>query len=216
MDQPATLPEKLYLLAYDPERERLTATDRLDLVVRAAALAELLRRGLVREDGRYPAAVEGAGPAEGLDPLTAALLEQIRQERRRSWQSWVGRNRGSTARAARVVRDGLAAAGRVRIEQRRALGLFPYSRVTLTDSRLRTSLVASIGSALKGPFSRVDPADAALVALVDAAQLGSALPWSRRREFRARIDKLAPAAGPVPRALRRAVSASRSDGSAGG
>ncbi|MEV7772329.1 GPP34 family phosphoprotein [Kitasatospora sp. NPDC086791] len=215
MDLPVTLPEKLYLLAYHPERERLTATDRLDLVMRAAALAELLRRGLIREDGQGPAAVDG-GPAEGLDPLTAALLEQIRQERRRSWQSWVGRNRGPTSRAARVVRDGLAAAGRIRVEQRRAFGLFPYSRVTLPDSRLRKSLVASVGSALKGPFSRVDPADAALVALADAAQLGSALTWSRRREFRARIGKLAPAAGPVPRALRRAVNAGRADGAAAG
>ncbi|RKT18100.1 Golgi phosphoprotein 3 GPP34 [Streptomyces sp. 1114.5] len=215
MDQPATLPEKLYLLAYDPHRERVTATDRLDLVVRAAALAELLRRGLIREDGRHPAAVDG-GPTDGLDPLTAALLEQIRQERRHSWQSWIGRRRGPTARAARVVRDGLAAAGRIRIEQRRVLGLFPCDRVTLREPGLRKSLVASVGSALTGPFSRIDPADAALVALVDAAQLGTVLTWRRRREFRARIDKLAPAAGPVPRALRRAVNAKRSDGSAGG
>ncbi|MER7581723.1 GPP34 family phosphoprotein [Kitasatospora sp. NPDC097691] len=215
MDLPATLPEKLYLLAYDPGRERITATDRLDLVMRAAALAELLRRGLIREDGRYPAAVAG-GPTDGLDPLTAALLEQIRQERRRSWQSWVGRNRGPTARAARVVRDGLAAAGRIRVEQHRLLGLFPCARVTLPEPRLRKSLVMSVGSALNGPFSRVDPADAALVVLADAAQLGSALTWRQRREFRTRIDKLAPAAGPVPRALRRAVNASRADGAAGG
>ncbi|WP_030233516.1 GOLPH3/VPS74 family protein [Streptomyces sp. NRRL S-350] len=215
MDLPATLPEKLYLLAYHPERERLTATDRLDLVVRAAALTELLRRGLVREDGRYPVAVAG-GPTDGLDPLTAALLERIRQERRRSWQSWIGRSRGSTSRAARVVRDGLAADGRIRIEQHRLLGLFPCARVVLAQPRLRKSLVASLGSALRGPFSRVDPEDAALVALVDAAQLGSALSRRERREFRARIEKLAPAAGPVPRALRRAVNARRSDVSAGG
>ncbi|MFI8457706.1 GPP34 family phosphoprotein [Kitasatospora sp. NPDC085464] len=215
MDLSVTLPEKLYLLAYHPERERLTATDRLDLVVRAAALVELLQRGLIREDGRYPAAVAG-GPTDGLDPLSAALLEQIRQERRRSWQSWVGRNRGPTARAARVVRDGLAAAGRIRVEPRRLLGLFPSTRVVLTEPRLRKSLVASVGSALKGPLSRVDPADAALVALVDAAQLGTVLTWGGRREFRARIDKLAPAAGPVPRALRRAVNATRADGAAGG
>ncbi|MEU9045858.1 MULTISPECIES: GPP34 family phosphoprotein [unclassified Kitasatospora] len=215
MDVPANLPEKLYLLAYDPERERLTATDRLDLVLRASALVELLRRGVIRDDGRHPAAVEGV-QAEGLDPLSAALLEQIRQGRRRSWRSWVGRNQGSTARAARVVRNGLAAAGRIRIEERRVLGLFRFSRVTLPEPRLRKSVMALVGSALKGPLSRVEPADAALVALVDAARLGSALSWRGRREFRARIDKLAPAAGPVPRALRRAVNASRADGSTGG
>ncbi|MDH6705450.1 hypothetical protein P3T27_002160 [Kitasatospora sp. MAA19] len=213
MDLPTALPEKLYLLAYNPERERLTATDRLDLVLRAAALAELLRRGLIRDDGRHPVAVDGA-QADGLDPLSTAMLELIRQGRRRSWQSWVGRRQGPVSRASRVVRDGLAAAGRIRIEQRRVLGLFPCARVILREPRLRKSLAASVGSALKSPLSRVDPADAALVALVDAARLGSALTWRQSREFRARIDKLAPAAGPVPRALRRAINTSRADGTA--
>jgi hypothetical protein len=209
MDLPATLPEKLYLLAYHPERERLTGTLHLDLAVRAAALTELLRRGLIRDDGRHPVGVAGA--ADGLDPLSAALLEQIRQGRRRTWKGWIGRR----AASARVVRDGLAAAGRIRVEERRVLGLFPVARVTLPEPRMRKALAASVTSALSGPFSRVDPADAALVALVDAARLGSALTWRRRREFRARIDKLAPAAGPVPRALRRAINAKSADGGAG-
>ncbi|WP_030061158.1 MULTISPECIES: GOLPH3/VPS74 family protein [Streptomyces] len=212
MDQPVTLPEKLYLLAYDPRRERITATIKLDLVVRAAALTELLRRGLIRDDGRHPAAVDGVGgAADGLDPLSASLLEQIRQGRRRSWKSWIGRQ----AWSARVVRDGLRAAGRIRVEEHRVLGLFPVARVTLPEPRLRKALAASVTSALSGPLSRVDPADAALVALVDAARLGSALTWRQRREFRTRIDKLAPAAGPVPRALRRAVNAQGGDGGAG-
>nr|BFD90873.1 GPP34 family phosphoprotein [Kitasatospora sp. Xyl93] len=209
MDLPATLPEKLYLLAYDPERGRVTAALHLDLAVRAAALTELLRRGLIRDDGRHPVGVDGA--ADGLDPLSAALLEQIRQERRRSWKTWIGRR----AASARVVRDGLEAAGRIRVEQHRVLGLFPVVRVTLREPRVRKALAAGVAAALTGPFSRVDPADAALVALVDAARLGSALTWRQRREFRGRIDKLAPAAGPVPRALRRAVNAQSADGGAG-
>ncbi|MFD5466268.1 GPP34 family phosphoprotein [Kitasatospora sp. NPDC127059] len=209
MDLPDNLPEKLYLLAYDPERGRLRTTN-LDLALRAAALTELLRRGLIRDDGRHPAAVDGA--TGGLDPLSAALLEQIRQGRRRTWKSWIGRQR----RSARVVRDGLVASGRIRVEVRRVLGFFPVARVILPQSRVRKALTASIASALNGPLSRVDPADAALVALVDAARLGSALTWRQRREFRTRIDKLAPAAGPVPRALRRAISAQHADGGAGG
>ncbi|MFF2076417.1 GPP34 family phosphoprotein [Kitasatospora sp. NPDC058162] len=209
MDLPVNLPEKFYLLAYDPERGRLTRTSELDLALRAAALTELLRRRLIRDDGRHPAAVDG--PADGLDPLSAALLEQIRQERRRTWKRWIGRPR----RSARVVRDGLAAAGRIRVEERRVLGLFPVARVTLPEPRVRKALTAGVMSALRGPLSRVDPADAALVALVDAARLGSALTWRQRREFRTRIDKLAPAAGPVPRALRMAITAKYADGGAG-
>ncbi|MFE3879355.1 GPP34 family phosphoprotein [Kitasatospora sp. NPDC059146] len=209
MDLPVNLPEKLYLLAYDPERGRLTRTTDLDLALRAAALTELLRRGLIRDDGRHPAAVDG--PTGGLDPLSAALLEQIRQGRRRTWWSWIGRR----GRSARVVRDGLAAAGRIRVEEHRVLGIFPVARVTLAEPRVRKALAASVTSALSGPFSRVDPAEAALVALVDAARLSTALTWRHRREFRARIDKLAPAAGPVPRALRRAVNAKHADAGTG-
>ncbi|MEV7599085.1 GPP34 family phosphoprotein [Kitasatospora sp. NPDC089797] len=208
MDLPVNLPEKLYLLACDPERGRPTRATDLDLALRAAALTELLRRGLIRDDGRHPAPVDAV--ADGLDPLSAALLEQIRQGRRRTWRSWIGRQRGSV----RVVRDGLAAAGRIRVEEHRLLGLFPVARVTLREPRVRKALAAGVESALTGPFSRVDPADAALVALVDAARLGSVLAWRRRREHRARIDKLAPAAGPVPRALRRAITARHADGGA--
>ncbi|MGW2252037.1 GOLPH3/VPS74 family protein [Kitasatospora sp. NPDC001660] len=208
MDVPTALPEKLYLLAYHPERERLTATARLDLVLRAAALVELLRRGLIRDDGRHPAAVEGAA-ADGLDPLSAVLLEQIREGRRRSWQHWIGRRLGPAGRATRVVRDGLAEAGRIRVEEHRILGIFPGRRVTLREPGARKVLAAAVTSALSAPLSRVDPADAALVALVYAARLSTALTWRRSREYRVRIQKLAPAAGPVPRALRRAIAAAR-------
>ncbi|MEV7021546.1 GPP34 family phosphoprotein [Kitasatospora sp. NPDC093558] len=206
MDVPTTLPEKLYLLAYDPERGRHLTTLNLDAAVRAAALTELLHRGLIRDDGRHPAAVDGA--ADGLDPLSAWLLEQIRQGRRRSWKSWIGRQSWS----AHTVRDGLAADGRIRVEERRVLGIFPVARVTLPEPRVRKELASRVTSALKGPLSYVDPADAALVALADAAQLRAVMTWGQRREFRARIAKLAPAAGPVPRALRRAVAARNADG----
>ncbi|MDH6129573.1 GPP34 family phosphoprotein [Kitasatospora sp. GP82] len=200
MDLPDTLPGKLYLLAYDPQRERLTGVRDLDLLMRAAALADLLRRGLLREDGRGPAAV-GTEPA-GLDPVLAELLRQIREERPRSWRSWVGRRRGRTARA---VRDELAAGGWIRVEEYRVLGLFPAARITLRDPRVRKALAEAVSSALRGPLSRVEPGDAALVALADAAQLRAVLTWRQSREFRARIDKLAPAAGPLPRALRQAI-----------
>ncbi|MFD7906552.1 GPP34 family phosphoprotein [Kitasatospora sp. NPDC059722] len=209
MDVPTTLPEKLYLLAYDPERGRHTGTLNLDPALRAAALTELLHRGLIRDDGRHPVGVDGA--ADGLDPLSARLLEQIRQGRRRSWKSWIGRQ----GFPSHMVRDGLAADGRIRVEKRRVLGIFPVARVTLPEPRVHKALASGITSALKGPLSRVDRADAALVALADGARLGSVLTWRRRREFRARIDKLAPVTGPIRRALRRAVDAQNSDGGAG-
>ncbi|GAA2242739.1 MULTISPECIES: GOLPH3/VPS74 family protein [Kitasatospora] len=200
MELPETLAGKLYLLAYDPERERLTCRRNLDFLMRAAMLTDLLRRGLLREDGRTAAAV-GIVPA-GLDPLLADLWRQIHDGRTRSWQLWIGWRRHRTAR---TVRDGLAAAGWITVEEHRVLGLFPAARITLREPRVRKALEAAVSSALRGPLSRVDPDDAALVALADAAQLRTVLTWRQRREFRSRIEKLAPAAGPVPRALRRAI-----------
>lgn len=208
MDLPANLPEKLYLLAYDPGRERTTQHSSLNLLLQAAALTELLRRGLLCEDGRKAVARVRAGAVEdGLDPYSARLLEQIRGSRPHSWSSWIGRAR-STGRdqPIRRVRDGLADSGRLVLRSHRVAGLFPATLVTLPDPRVREALTASVTGALKGPLSRVDPADAALTALVAAGKLRTVLSARQRREYRGRIGKLAPAAGPVPRALGTALA----------
>ncbi|MFH9348269.1 GPP34 family phosphoprotein [Kitasatospora sp. NPDC017646] len=208
MDLPVNLPEKLYLLAHDPRRGRTTQHSSLNLLLQAAALTELLRRGLLYEEGRKAVARVRGGAAEaGLDPYSARLLGQIRASRPHSWSTWVGRAR-STGRdqPVRWVRDGLADADRVTLRQHRVAGLFPVTLVTLDDPGAREALVAAVAGALKGPLSRVDPADAALTALVAAGRLRSVLSARQRREHRARIGKLAPAAGPVPRALGKALA----------
>ncbi|MGK4583966.1 GOLPH3/VPS74 family protein [Kitasatospora sp. HPMI-4] len=202
MELPETLAGKLYLLAYDPERERLTGRRNLEYLLRAAALTELLRRGLLREDGRTPVAV-GTLPA-GLDPVLADQWRRIAGGRSHSWQHWV---RWPHRRTVRAVREGLAAAGWIDVEEYRVLGVFPAARIALREPRVRRALEAAVSSALRGPLSRVDPDDAALVALADAARLHAVLTWRQSREFRSRIQKLAPAAGPVPLALRRALQA---------
>ncbi|MFE7532015.1 GPP34 family phosphoprotein [Kitasatospora sp. NPDC057542] len=208
MDLPATLPEKLYLLAYDPRRGRTTQHSSLNLLLQAAALTELLRRGLLYEEGRKAVARVRADAVEaGLDPYSARLLGQIRRARPQSWSSWAGRARSvGRDQPIRWVRDGLADSGRIALRPHRVAGLFPVTLVTLADPGAREALAASVAGALKGPLSRVDPADAALTALVAAGKLRSALSSRERREHRGRIGKLAPAAGPVPRALGRALA----------
>ncbi|MET8539672.1 GPP34 family phosphoprotein [Kitasatospora sp. NPDC004799] len=208
MDLPATLPEKLYLLAYDPRRRRTTQHSSLNLLLQAAALTELLRRGLLAEEGRKAVArVRGKDLEVGLDPCSARLLGQIRAARPASWNAWVGRAR-STGRdqPIRRVRDGLVDSGRITVRPHRVAGLFPVTLVTPADPGGREALAASVAGALKGPLSRVDPADAALTALVAAGKLRSVLSAGERREHQGRIAKLAPAAGPVPRALGTALA----------
>ncbi|MBD0671023.1 GOLPH3/VPS74 family protein [Streptomyces sp. CBMA156] len=208
MELPATLPEKLYLLAYDPRRGRTTQHSSLNLLLQAAALTELLRRGLLYEEGRKAVARVRAGAAEaGLDPYSARLLGQIRETRQHSWSWWVGRARSyGHDQPIRRVRDGLADSGRITLRPHRVAGLFPVTLVALDGPGAREALAASVTGALKGPLSRVDPADAALTALVAAGKLRSVLSSGQRREYRGRIGKLALAAGPVPRALGTALA----------
>ena len=53
MDVPRSLPARVYLVAYDPQRHKLTRTSRLNHLVRTAALEELTISGLLQdEDGK--------------------------------------------------------------------------------------------------------------------------------------------------------------------
>ncbi|GAA1216647.1 GPP34 family phosphoprotein [Kitasatospora nipponensis] len=201
MDLPAALPGRLFLLAFDPARGRLTDRRNLELLLRAAALTDLLQRGLLEDVNGRPTAV-GSPPA-GLDPVLAGILQQITESRARSWKSWIGARRRTTT----AVRDQLAAGGWIRLEERQLLGLFSTVRITEHDGRSRKALAAAVSTALRGPLTRVEPADAALVALADAAQLTAVLPRRTRREHRERISTLATFCGPLPRALRQAITA---------
>ncbi|MET8622878.1 GPP34 family phosphoprotein [Kitasatospora sp. NPDC004669] len=207
MDLPVNLPEKFYLLAYDPQRERLTKHSTLNLLLQAAALTELLRRGLLREEGRtaVPRARDTAASA-GLDPYSAHLLGQVQEKRPHSWSWWIGHARtGGRDQPTRWVRDGLAAAGWVDVHRRRVAGVVPVTGIVPRDPKVREALAASVTAALKSPLSRVDPADAALTALVAAGKLRSVLSSELQGRYKSRIEKLAPAAGPVPRALGTAL-----------
>ncbi|PYC73955.1 GPP34 family phosphoprotein [Streptomyces tateyamensis] len=200
-EQPGTLPAKLYLLAYDPERSKLTGRHNLDLLLTAGALAELLQRGLLR-DLKGRAVATGAAPAD-LAPVLADLLAEIAERRPHSWKHWVTRRRG----LGRIVQRELAATGLLRLEPYRVLGLFTATRVELRDPRPRKALLAAFSAALRGPLSQVEPQTAALVALADAARLGLLLNRRQRREHRERIGQLAARCEPVPGALRAAIRA---------
>ncbi|GAA4983811.1 GOLPH3/VPS74 family protein [Kitasatospora paranensis] len=205
--QPGSLPGMLYLLAYDPERGRLTGTRNLEMLLRAAALTELLHRGLLRDaDGK--AAIAAKAPA-GLDPLLGELLAEVAERRPTAWRTIVARRRHTV----RTVTAQLAAAGLLRTEQHRILGLFPATRIELRDPRPRRALVATFDAALRTPLGRVEPRAAALVALAAAAQLRLLLSHRRRREHRDRIRQLTLLCGPLPLALRQAIS--RRDSAAG-
>jgi hypothetical protein len=201
MAVPDSLPQRVFLLAYNPARGRLAIDSNLGSMLRAAALADLYLTGhLTDERGR--AAIEVRHPCH--DSVLSALLDEIAGSRPRTWQSWVGRG----CRAARsAVRQQLGDGGWVRLEPRKILGLFPTIRVTIRDPRVRKELLERVNSTLRKPINRIDPADAALVAIVAAGDLTLVLDRKTRRAYKRRIKELIDVSAPIAPALRKSVQA---------
>ncbi|MFB9908408.1 GOLPH3/VPS74 family protein [Allokutzneria oryzae] len=201
MDLPESLPARLFLLAFDQDRGRLTAGGRLAPLLRAGALTELYLSGrLANAKGRAQVA---AGDATG-DPVLDQVLALVSSTRPRPWRHWVSRQ-PKTTRVA--VQDALAASGHIGVTRHRLLGIFPTTTVTLLDPRGAMHVSSLASEALRGasPAADVDLADAAVVCLAAAANLRSVVSRSDRRVYRRRLAELAGRVGPVPAALRKAL-----------
>jgi hypothetical protein len=83
----------------------------------------------------------------------------------------------------------------IKVERRRILGVFPATGITLSQPHVATRLANRVNGAVRGtqPLSRVDPHDAALVALVTTGGLRSC---SARRNDAG--PKLGPPSSPSP------------------
>ncbi|MFG2001034.1 GPP34 family phosphoprotein [Spirillospora sp. NPDC048911] len=207
VEVPDSLPARMFLLAYDVTKKRMTARSRLGYVLRGAALTELYLDGRLGEKNGKPC-VETAGD----DPY--GLLHQISGSRPRSWQHWVRKDHRAIVRA---VQAELAREGWIRVEQHRVLGLFPATRVTVRDTRVVKALWGGASSALRGtPVAHVNSWDAAAVALAAAGDLKAVLPRSDRRRYKRRIEELTARSGPAAKAVRKAVDAQNAASGAAG
>ncbi|MFI5497167.1 GPP34 family phosphoprotein [Actinoplanes sp. NPDC051859] len=201
MTVPGNLPQCSYLLAYHPDKGRVGFSTELGAMLRAAALADLYLKGhLADERGR---AVSSSARPSG-DPVLDGLLEEIAGARPRKWQHWIGKRQRPTVSA---VRQQLADGGWARCEPYKMLGLFPATRVTMRDPRVRKELVSRVNGALRGAAGRVDPADAALVTIVAAGELNLVLDRRSRRAHKRRIQELSELTGPIGPALHKSIQA---------
>ncbi|MBO1329643.1 GPP34 family phosphoprotein [Streptomyces sp. VRA16 Mangrove soil] len=214
------LPARLFLLAHDPGKGRVTGAPDVVLAVRAGALAELAARALVQEtDGTVTPVLD----ARADDPVLDELLELIGESRPRTWRGLITHR----ARGTRdTVRRELAAQGYLRAERRRVLGLFPATRYVLARAGYVQVLRAEARVALTGPAApeAVHPDQAALVVLAAAGHFRGLLSWRERRRHAERLSALAEHAGPYVPQLRKALEAEvrkaeaarASDGGGGG
>lgn len=196
MEIPDTLPARLYLLAYDPVKQRLASPGPLGYLLRAAALVDLQLRGhLADRDGTPQVNARMAQPA---DPVLAGVLRDVAESRPRPWRHWVRKHARATTAA---VADQLAAGGWIELQPRRVV---PFDKVTLHRPEAVTELGNLIRAALREstPVAEVDPRAAALVALAAAGDLGTALPVKQHER---RIAALTEVAGEAAPALRTVI-----------
>src|SRR3954454_21582318 len=111
----------MYLLAHDDAAEGPYDRSRTELLVRAAALADLASRGLLREDGGT-VTVSAAEPTG--DPVLDGVLRDAGSGH--GWKHLMRRHRGRTLTE---VEDRLAAAGVLSVREPRTP--FGSRRVTL-------------------------------------------------------------------------------------
>ncbi len=206
MTIPDSVPARAYLLAYDVDRERLTGRTWLGYTLRAAALADLFATGhLTDVDGR-----PHAGSRRPADPVLAAVWKEISDDKPRSWERWVGRGRGEIDRA---VRAQLVAARVIRVT--REPTWLRTAKIEITDPRARTRLDARVGAALRGPtpVNRLDPRDAALVAVLVIGEVRAGVSRTQKREYATRVAAMVARGGPPMIGLKRALRAARSSAS---
>ncbi|TDO68297.1 Golgi phosphoprotein 3 GPP34 [Kribbella sp. VKM Ac-2571] len=260
---PDSLAARVFLLAYDPERGRLTARSKLGKVLRAAVLIDLQLNGNIEDDGgrarvttpeprstgprstgsrSFGSGSLGSGsfgsgglrsagshsagsgsvgsrsPGSGsapvpVDPVVAAVLEELRAMGPRRWRHWIDRRAGATVRQ---VRDELARTHLIQVEPHRVLGIFPAARITLRHPLVRRHILQSARDTLRPsrPVTRVDLRDAAVVVLASTADLRTVVTKEQRARHKDRLTQLAVRVGPVVPALKKSLQ--QSQYSAGG
>ncbi|GCD98668.1 GOLPH3/VPS74 family protein [Embleya hyalina] len=212
-----SLPQRVFLLAYSPERRRLVSRTHLGATLQAAALYELHEQGLIHDEGgkvrvtahRRGASHPGAAPR---CELAADLLARIGEaDRAHRWRHWVKKR---DRQAVDRVGAALERARVIRYERHRVLGLVPRRRIVLRQTLLRGAATKAMWGALKGRAADVPAPDAALAALAYHGELRVVLGGRERRAAKGRIGELSARLGPVPDALRVVVRDAKS-GAAG-
>ncbi|PRX96628.1 GPP34 family phosphoprotein [Allonocardiopsis opalescens] len=187
-DADLTLPQRLYLLSYDLDKDRFdpVSTAYRGQLLCAAALADLTLGGRLSARGGR-AERTAAGPPG--DPFLAEVLSDISPDRPMHWITGLYHRMGG---AEEAVLDGLAARGAVAVDRGRALDLVPTrtvalkrpDRVRLLRDRTREALVAGREAAA------VPMADAAVLVIAAEGDVWAALSPQERSAHRPALTAL--------------------------
>ncbi|MFI1417586.1 GPP34 family phosphoprotein [Streptomyces sp. NPDC020731] len=178
---PLSLPARLCLLAWDADPSRQASA------VRAGALAELARQGLLIDD-------DGIATPRDLDsrtgdPVLDGLLELVSESCPHRWRVWVTLRARYTLDA---VREQLVAEGVLRAEKHRVLGVFPSVEHVLADAGRVRTLRRQARQILDGPTPPEDAPeqDVTAVVLGAAAGLNTLRPAGGHADWGRRVEQL--------------------------
>lgn len=180
---PLSLPARLCLMAWDTDPRRPAP------LVRAGALAELARRGLLIDDDGIVTPLD-LDSRTG-DPVLDGLLELVSESFPHRWRAWVTLYARHTLEA---VREQLVAEGVLRAEKHRVLGVFPSVDHVLADTARADALHREARLVLDGSTPAEDVPEPTATALALATAAGLAPPPHGSRHDR-RAEELAHRAG---------------------
>ncbi|MFT7871490.1 MULTISPECIES: GOLPH3/VPS74 family protein, partial [Amycolatopsis] len=159
-----SLPARAYLLACDTVRDRLPDRERVALLVRAAALTDLVLRGRITDDDGRPA-VTGDGGTGHL--VLDDLLAELAADPHRKWGARVRRGARGTLQSLEAQLD---AAGVITLRTSRVLGLFPRRRPEVREPAAAAALRDEVRAAVRSE-APVSADVAALTSLAAAVEL---------------------------------------------
>jgi len=206
MQLPESLPARVYLAAFDTERDRLTGRTWLAYALRSAALADLRLSGhIVDENGRVAPGTERHEPR---DPVLRHVWSEVVAAPGRRWRSLVGANRRTTKDA---VTGQLDDGGWVQVD--RPATWWRRSRVTVRDARAVGRVKEQVAASLRSPMpiERLAATDVALIAVLAVAEIRTAISKEQKREHGARIKSAIAAGGPPIDALKHAIAQARAN-----
>ncbi|MFI7121200.1 GPP34 family phosphoprotein [Amycolatopsis sp. NPDC049868] len=200
-----SLPQRMYLLGYDTERNRLDPTSAVvrGPLLRAAAVADLILAGLLTDHGGKAERTAAAGLAPA-DPFLAKVLEDAPGAKPRRWHAVVDRD---WHKAEDIVRDQLATDGTITVGRHRVMGIFPVRDITLADPPQVQGLRERVRDVvLNGQDPAAVPIEDAVLAMLSAeGDVHTVFSAKENRANRSAIKALAAHVDTVLPGLRKAV-----------
>jgi len=157
-----TLPQRLYLLSYDTDKNRLdpVSTSYRGHLLRAAALTQLILSGRLRA---HAGKAERDSAHTPQDPFLAHVLGSLSPQEPSHWVNAVP---DWQWQAEDAVREQLVADGWLSVGRGRSLGVFPTRTITLNDpEQVRRLRESTRDAVLSGRVETAPIEDVALAAL---------------------------------------------------